>query len=112
MVALEALHGAVGIGHRPEIAADLLAQSSCVDFIEVVAEACLRDSRTLREIRALSRVWPVIPHGVKLSLGSAEGIDEGRARRLGELARTLSSPAISEHVALTFADGQEIGHLT
>ncbi|MFO0631171.1 MAG: DUF692 domain-containing protein, partial [Polyangiales bacterium] len=104
--------GAVGIGWRREIAADLLARREAVDFVEVIAEACLPGSAQRREVVALSRVWPVIPHGVKLSLGSAEGVDEGRARRLGDLARELGSPFVTEHVALTAAGGAEIGHLT
>ena len=44
-----------------------------------VAETC-RDASARREARALSEIWPVVPHGVKLSLGSAEGLDDDRAR--------------------------------
>jgi uncharacterized protein (UPF0276 family) len=49
---------------------------------------------------------------VKLSLGSAEGIDVERARRLGALARELRAPVVTEHVAFVRAGGREIGHLT
>jgi uncharacterized protein len=49
---------------------------------------------------------------VKLSLGSAEGIDLERARRLGALARELNAPAVSEHIAFVRGGGREIGHLT
>jgi hypothetical protein len=49
---------------------------------------------------------------VKLSLGSADGIDLEKARRLGALAQELDAPAISEHVALTRGGRREIGHLT
>jgi uncharacterized protein (UPF0276 family) len=83
-----------------------------VDFIEVVAEACFATTAARREAIALSRVWPVVPHGVKLSLGSAEGIDVERARRLGALARDLRAPMMSEHVAFVRAGGRELGHLT
>lgn len=103
---------AVGLGLRTEVAADLLASPACVDFIEVVAEGCFTSSAARREALALSRIWPVVPHGVKLSLGSAEGIDLDRARRLGALARDLQAPAVSEHVAFVRAGGREIGHLT
>jgi uncharacterized protein (UPF0276 family) len=54
----------------------------------------------------------VVPHGVKLSLGSAEGIDDDRAKELGKLARELRSPVVSEHVSFVRAGGREIGHLT
>ena len=104
--------GAVGLGWRRELAADLLARRESVDFVEVIAETCFTQSTQRREAVALSHIWTVIPHGVKLSLGSAEGVDEGKAQRLGALARELRAPFITEHVALTSAGGTEIGHLT
>jgi uncharacterized protein (UPF0276 family) len=101
----------VGIGWRPELAADLLRAPRVVDFVEVVAETCFAQPAVCREARALAEMWPVVPHGVKLSLGSADGLDREKARRLGRLARELRAPAISEHVALTRGGGREIGHL-
>jgi uncharacterized protein (UPF0276 family) len=103
---------AVGVGWRPELAADLLSAPSAVDLVEVVAETCFAQPAAWREARALAELWPVVPHGVKLSLGSAGPLDRERARRLGRLARELGAPAVSEHVALTRAGGKEIGHLT
>ena len=103
--------GGVGIGYRRELAHALLARPESVDFVEVVAEAC-RDPAQRREASALAEIWPVIPHGVKLSLGSAEGLDLGRARELGRLARELRAPLVSEHVSFVRAGGREIGHLT
>jgi len=76
-----------------------------------VAETC-RDPDLRREAAAISAVWPVVPHGVKLSLGSAAGIDDDAARELGKLARELRAPCVSEHVSFVRAGGHEIGHLT
>ncbi|AUX30256.1 MULTISPECIES: DUF692 domain-containing protein [Sorangium] len=104
--------GGVGVGFRPELAADLLAAPSAVDFVEVVAEACFASPAARREASAIARIWPVVPHGVKLSLGSAEGVDLDRARRLGALCRELGAPVVSEHVAFVRGGGREIGHLT
>ncbi|NUP13206.1 MAG: DUF692 domain-containing protein [Polyangiaceae bacterium] len=112
MAGRKALSGARGIGHRPELAADLLSAPSSVDFVEVVAETCFAEGSARREAVALARMWPVVPHGVKLSLGSAEGIELEKAQRLGALARDLNAPVVTEHVALTKAAGREIGHLT
>ncbi|HEU4731253.1 MAG TPA: DUF692 domain-containing protein [Kofleriaceae bacterium] len=100
------------MGMRPELAADLLARPGVVDFVEVVAETCYTQRQTRREAQAMAEIWPVIPHGVKLSLGSADGVDLDRARRLGALARELRAPMISEHASFTRAGGYEIGHLT
>lgn len=102
----------VGLGWRREFAHDLLANPQSVSFVELVAETCfVRDGLRAEALAAAER-WPVIPHGVKLSLGSAEGIDLEHARRLGRLARDLRSPWITEHVSFTRAGGRDIGHLT
>jgi uncharacterized protein (UPF0276 family) len=106
------LRSGVGIGWRPELASDLLRSPRTVDFVEVVAETCFAQPAARREARAVAELWPVVPHGVKLSLGSASGIDLDKVRRLGALARELRAPVISEHVALTRSGRREIGHLT
>jgi uncharacterized protein (UPF0276 family) len=102
----------VGLGFRPELAADLVAAPRTVDFVEVVAETCYTQRATRRETGAVAEIWPVIPHGVKLSLGSAGGIDVDRVRRLAALARELRASVVSEHVSFTRAVGVDIGHLT
>ena len=43
----------VGLGLRPQLAADLLAAPETVDLVEVIAERCLQSRRALREARAL-----------------------------------------------------------
>jgi len=104
--------GSVGLGFRAELAADLMARPRTVDFVEIVAETCFTQRASRREACAIREIWPVIPHGVKLSLGSAEGVDLERAKRLGVLARELRAPLISEHASFTRAGGSDIGHLT
>jgi uncharacterized protein len=102
----------VGLGFRAELAADLVGAPSTVDFVEVVAETCYTQRTSRREACAVAEIWPVVPHGVKLSLGSAEGVDLDHARRLGALARELRAGVISEHVSFTRAGSVDIGHLT
>ena len=102
----------MGLGFRPEFATELVAQPGLVDFVEIVAETAFTQRATRREAIALAELWPIVPHGVKLSLGSAGGVDLDRARRLGALAIELRAPAISEHVSFTRAGEVDIGHLT
>lgn len=104
--------GGRGIGYRRELAADLLRAPAAVDFVEVVAEGAWASSAATREIVAVSEIWPVVPHGVKLSLGTATGIDDARAKKLGELARRVRAPVVTEHVAMTSTRARDIGHLT
>lgn len=100
----------VGIGWRSEI--DLtIARLPGVDWVEIVAENV--DTRaipaTLSALR--QRGMPVVPHGVSLSLGGTEPLDEARLSHLAALAESLRSPLISEHVAFCRAGGMEAGHL-
>jgi uncharacterized protein len=106
------MRGGVGIGFRPEIAGELLRARESVDFLEVVAESLFSRADWKREAIALGEIWPIVPHGVKLSLASAEGVDLERAKKLGELSRELRATVVTEHIALTRAGGREIGHLT
>jgi uncharacterized protein (UPF0276 family) len=101
-----------GLGWRREIAADLLHAPEAIDLVEVTAERCFFDRRARREAVALAAIWPVVPHGVKLSLGSSDGLDEARVARLARLARDLHAPFVTEHLAFTRAAGVDVGHLT
>jgi len=103
---------AAGLGYREEIAADLLRAPGSVDFVEVVAESCYVKPAARREAQAVAEIWPVIPHGVKLSLGAAEGLEKDRIKALGSLAKDLRAPYISEHIAFVRSGSREIGHLT
>ncbi|MGZ3448494.1 MAG: DUF692 domain-containing protein [Polyangiales bacterium] len=102
----------IGIGLRPELVHGLLASPKTVDFLEVVAETANARVEWRREAIALSEVWPIVPHGVKLSLASANGVDEAHAKKLGDLARDVRAQVVTEHVALTKTGKREIGHLT
>jgi uncharacterized protein (UPF0276 family) len=100
----------VGIGWRPEI--DLtVPRLPGVEWVEVVAEnvnpGAVPASLSLLRQRGL----PVIPHGVSLSLGGTEPLDNKRLARLARLAERFGSPLVSEHVAFCRAGGLEAGHL-
>jgi uncharacterized protein len=100
----------VGIGWRAEI--DLTVERlPGVDFVEVVAEGVCADHLpdSLRVLRA--RGVPVLPHGVTLSLGSAQPPRPDRLDRLAGCVEALDAPLVSEHIAFVRAGGWEAGHL-
>jgi uncharacterized protein (UPF0276 family) len=100
----------VGIGWREEI--DLsIARLPGVDWVEVVAENLHTEHlpRTLLALR--ERGIPVLPHGVSLSLGSAEAVDTRRVEHLAEVANALGAPMASDHVCFVRAGGLDSGHL-
>ncbi|HKR48540.1 MAG TPA: DUF692 domain-containing protein, partial [Pseudonocardiaceae bacterium] len=53
----------------------------------------------------------VVPHGIRLSLGGAEDLDQHRVAHLARCADALDAPLVSEHIAFVRAGGTEAGHL-
>ncbi|TWU05137.1 hypothetical protein CA54_58250 [Symmachiella macrocystis] len=103
----------VGIGFREPFLSELFLHREDVDFVEIVADHYLDASREKRrELDLLANHFPIIPHTLDLSLGSAEGIDEDYLNKLAELINHLQPPWWSEHIAFTRAGGVPIGHLS
>lgn len=103
----------VGLGFRPPFAADLMAQSSDVDFLEITLEHYLQASPAKRrELARLRERFTLIPHGLNLSLGSAEGPDPDYLEAIAQLIAELNPPWWSEHISFSRAGQIEIGHLS
>lgn len=101
----------VGIGWRPEIAG-FVADLPGLRFVEVVAESLAPTGPLPDGLAALrERGVTVVPHGVRLSLGSAEPVDPARLAHLATVAERLGAPLVSEHIAFVRAGGVEAGHL-
>jgi uncharacterized protein (UPF0276 family) len=103
----------VGLGYREPYRGNIFLHQGEVDFLEIVADHYLDvSSAKERELELLAAHFTLIPHGLNLSLGSAEGLDLAYLRKLAALVRRLDPPWWSEHIAFTRAGGMEIGHLT
>ncbi|MFN3648411.1 MAG: DUF692 domain-containing protein [Armatimonadota bacterium] len=102
----------VGLGFREPFRAELFRNRGKVDFLEITAEHYLDvPAWKDEELALLTDHFPLIPHGLGLSLGSAEGLDPAHLERLARLVNRLRPPWWSEHLAFTRAGGVEIGHL-
>jgi uncharacterized protein (UPF0276 family) len=103
----------VGLGYREPYRGNIFLHQGNIDFLEIVADHYLDvSSAKERELELLAAHFTLIPHGLNLSLGSAEGLDLAYLRKLAALVRRLDPPWWSEHIAFTRAGGMEIGHLT
>lgn len=103
----------VGLGYRDSYRTDVFRNLSQIDFLEITADHFFDPKPQSSELlNLLSKHIPVIPHGLALSLGSADGLDLEYLKKLKELIHRVDPPWWSEHIAFTRAGGIDIGHLT
>ncbi|MEV5854205.1 multinuclear nonheme iron-dependent oxidase [Streptomyces anulatus] len=107
----------IGIGWRPEIAAEVESLSG-IDWVEAVAENLCADHLPDSLVRLRERGVTVVPHGVALGLGGADRPDPVRLASLAARAELLGAPLVTEHIAFVRAGGPltasprlEAGHL-
>jgi len=94
--------GGFGLGLRRAHYDDFLARRVPVDFVEVISENYMieggRQLRILEDVRAR---YPVILHGVSMSVGSAGGLDDDYLARLNALAQRIEPLWVSDHLCWT-----------
>jgi uncharacterized protein (UPF0276 family) len=101
-----------GLGYRPPFRADLFANRAEVDFLEIVADHYFDAApEKLRELDLLRAHFPIIAHGLDLSIGGAEGVDPVYLDKFARLIERIDPPWWSEHLCFTRAGGVDIGHL-
>jgi uncharacterized protein (UPF0276 family) len=98
-----------GLGYRREIGSWILDAGDRIDVLEVVTE---QFTRAEDELAALVDRFPVIPHGVGLSIGTVGPLDWEYLRSVKRVSDITGAPYYSEHLAVTRAPGIDIGHLS
>jgi uncharacterized protein (UPF0276 family) len=102
----------VGIGFRERLKAGLFLNQAEVDVLEITADHYLdAGEKKLRELDLLKDHFPLIPHSLDLSLGSAEGIDPEYLEKLALLVEKVQPEWFSDHICFTRSGGTKIGHL-
>ncbi|HLM60280.1 MAG TPA: DUF692 domain-containing protein [Pyrinomonadaceae bacterium] len=102
----------VGIGFREPFRANIFLHRNEIDFLEITADHYFdANQKKLEELELLNDNFSLIPHGLNLSLGSAEGIDESYLEKFAELVEQVNPPWFSEHLCFTKSGGKQIGHL-
>ena len=95
-----------GLGLRPSHYPDILAQRPDVDWFEALTENYLvpggKPLYFLEQVRAL---YPVVLHGVSLSIGASEPLDLDYLRQVKTLATRIDAAWVSDHLCWTGAHG-------
>jgi uncharacterized protein (UPF0276 family) len=104
----------VGVGFRPKHAADVLdaGGSPHVAWYEIVSENFMvAGGKPMHNLARLRERFTVIPHGVSLSIGATDALDDDYLARLKKLVRALDPPYFTDHVCFCKASGLDLHDL-
>lgn len=101
-----------GLGLRPQYYPDILDGDPPVDWFEAVTENYLVDGGPpLRQLDRIAERWPVVLHGVSLSIGGSEPLDRDYLAQVKTLAARVRPHWISDHLCWTRQDGVQLHDL-
>ena len=97
----------VGIGLRRAFYEELLATPRTVDWLEVVAENFAGvGGRPAYMLAQFAERWPIVAHGVALSVGGPDSF-EAYAKALEPLLRRLDPPFVTDHLCYASLGGHQ-----
>lgn len=92
----------LGLGLRHVHFDYILEHKPAVDWFEIISENFMRSSgRPRHVIRQIAAHYPVVMHGVSLSIGSTDPLDMNYLRLLKNLAEEIQPAWISDHLCWT-----------
>lgn len=95
-----------GLGLRPNHYEDILTERPPVDFLEALTENYLvPGGKAMHYLDRIRAAYPMVLHGVSLSIGSTEPIDRSYLKALGALTRRVEPAWVSDHLCWTGTDG-------
>lgn len=96
-----------GIGLRREHYAEVITAAPRLDWLEVISENFLAPGGNPRRVlRAVRERHPVVLHGVSLSIGGTDPLDEHYLDDLAALAREIEPAWVSDHLCWGSAAGK------
>ncbi|HEU0097362.1 MAG TPA: DUF692 domain-containing protein [Allosphingosinicella sp.] len=97
----------LGLGLRGVHFDHILAERPAVDWFEAISENFMDSGgRPRAVIREVAERYPVVLHGVSLSIGSSDPLDLGYLARLKRLAGEVRPAWISDHLCWTGVMGR------
>lgn len=101
-----------GLGLRPEYYDVILETRPQVDWFEIISENYMVDGG--KPIHYLDRVrenYPIVMHGVSLSIGGTDPLDKDYLKRLKQLIDYAEPAWISDHLCWTSHNGHNLHDL-
>ena len=91
-----------GVGLRPVHYPHLLEHKTQVDWLEIISENyMMAGGKPLHVLSKLREAYPVVMHGVSLSIGTTDPINREYLHNLKNLAQKIKPAWISDHLCWT-----------
>jgi uncharacterized protein (UPF0276 family) len=95
-----------GLGLRPDHYDTILSERPDVGFFEALTENYLIEGgKPLHYLDRIRAEYPVVLHGVSLSIGSTQPLDRGYLKALKALSQRVEPSWVSDHLCWTGTDG-------
>jgi uncharacterized protein (UPF0276 family) len=95
-----------GLGLRPDHYEVILAERPKLDWFEIITENYLVEGgKPLYYLDRIREHYPMVMHGVSLSIGSSDPIDLNYLKSVKELAERVQPAWISDHLCWTGVNG-------
>ena len=95
-----------GVGLRRDHYERVLSAPTGVDWFEAISENFMvPGGRPLDILSRVRRDYPVVLHGVSLSIGSTDPIDDGYLEQLGRLIHVIEPAWVTDHLCWTGVSG-------
>ncbi len=98
-----------GLGYRPPLSRALLQHlPSEIDFLELAPENWIHvGGRRAKDLQILAEHYPIICHGLSLSIGGPAPLDQKLLKQIKEFLRQFNVPCYSEHLSYS-NDGHQL----
>jgi uncharacterized protein (UPF0276 family) len=101
-----------GLGLRPQHYAEILDGSPEIDWFEVISENyMIPGGQPMRMLDRICERYPVVMHGVSMSIASTSPLDMDYLRQLRALAERVKPVWISDHLCWTGVHGVNLHDL-
>ncbi len=89
----------VGLGLRSPLLEETLAGTDKIDWVEIAPENYMgKGGAAVRNLKRAFEVYPIIPHGVTMSLGSTDPWDHEFLTELKKFFQWIDPPWFSDHL--------------
>ncbi|MBK8743193.1 MAG: DUF692 domain-containing protein [Propionivibrio sp.] len=109
---MESAYPGFGLGLRTDHYSDFVTAPQKVDWLEIISENYMVDGgKPLHFLDRIRQDYPMVMHGVSLSIGSTDPLDDDYLRMLKSLARRVEPAWVSDHLCWTGTDSLNLHDL-